>query len=75
MHGDGDDDGDGPMMIWLSHKAWEVELRELVNPSLVVISDQPTSGRDETCAPDQCRGHLTRVSSKILPSIMLFILD
>lgn len=42
--------------------ALEVELKELVNPSVARLTDEPFRGRDQTCAPDGCRGQLTRVS-------------
>eukprot|EP00904_Undaria_pinnatifida_P002876 jgi/Undpi1/1258/HiC_scaffold_109.g14172.m1 len=47
-----------------SVSAWEVELKELVNPSLARVYDTPTDGRDESCAPDGCIGVLTRDESR-----------
>ena len=51
------------LLFRLPPAAWEVELKELVNPSLVKVSDSSSSGRDLTCAPDGCIGVLTRVSA------------
>lgn len=50
---------------------WEVELRELVDPSVARLSDKPYRGRDKACAPDGCRGHLTRVSYFLCPTFEL----
>ena len=58
-------------LLRLPPAAWEVELRELVNPSLTKISDSPSSGRDQTCAPDGCIGVLTRVSASIPLRVIL----
>lgn len=45
-----------------SAAAFQVELKELANPSVAPISEQPYAGRDYSCAPERCNGALTRVS-------------
>lgn len=44
--------------------AFEVELKELVNPSLARVTDEPFSGLDRSCAPAGCKGILTRDGSR-----------
>lgn len=52
--------------------ALTVELNELSNPAVTIVADQPYRGRDLSCAPEGCKGILTRVSSYLVRSVYLF---
>lgn len=45
--------------------AFEVELKELLNPAESKVRENRNGGLDPTCAPRECTGILTRVSSEI----------